>query len=107
NYSMGVLKFTFSAAFRPSRCSFRSVTKRWNSVSQRPGSDRVRFPGAIDSKFTTNLDFTRPANKKAMPTYRILDQDGVIVDKSREPSDISDDHLIKMYKDMLSVSSKN
>ena len=42
-----------------------------------------------------------------MPTYRILDQDGVIVDKSREPSDISNDHLIKMYKDMLSVSSKN
>lgn len=67
---------------------------------------RVRFPGAIDSKFTTNLDFTRPSNKKAMPTYRILDQDGVVVDKSREPSDISNDHLIKMYKDMLSVSSK-
>jgi len=42
-----------------------------------------------------------------MPTYRILDQDGVIVDKSREPSDISNDHLIKMYKDMLSVSSKD
>jgi hypothetical protein len=42
-----------------------------------------------------------------MPTYRILDQDGVIVDKSREPSDISNDHLIKMYKDMLSVSSKS
>jgi len=68
---------------------------------------RVRFPGAIDSKFTTNLDFTRPSNKKAMPTYRILDQDGVIVDKSREPSDMSNDHLIKMYKDMLSVSSKD
>lgn len=42
-----------------------------------------------------------------MPTYRILDQDGVIVDKSREPSDISDEHLIKMYKDMLSVSSES
>lgn len=37
-----------------------------------------------------------------MPTYRILDQDGVIVDKDREPPDISDEEVIKMYKDMVS-----
>ncbi|OBW63740.1 MAG: putative fungal-specific transcription factor [Aureobasidium pullulans] len=101
---MNVLRYQTPAAIRSTRCIPRRVTKRWNSISQRQGSDRVRFPGAIDSKFTTNLDFTRPSNKKAMPTYRILDQDGVVVDKSREPSDISNDHLIKMYKDMLSVS---
>jgi 2-oxoisovalerate dehydrogenase E1 component alpha subunit len=41
-----------------------------------------------------------------MPTYRILDQDGVVVDKSQQPSDIPDDELIKMYTDMLSVSSE-
>ncbi|CAD0054321.1 unnamed protein product, partial [Aureobasidium pullulans] len=95
--NMNVLRYQTPAAIRSTRCIPRRVTKRWNSISQRQGSDR---------KFTTNLDFTRPSNKKAMPTYRILDQDGVVVDKSREPSDISNDHLIKMYKDMLSVSSK-
>jgi hypothetical protein len=40
NHNMSIFKSTFPAAFRPPKCSFRSVTKRWNSVSQRPGSDR-------------------------------------------------------------------
>lgn len=39
-----------------------------------------------------------------MPTYRILDQDGVIVDKDREPPSISDEEVIRMYKDMVTVS---
>lgn len=36
-----------------------------------------------------------------MPTYRILDQDGVIVDKARDPPSIDNGELVKMYKDML------
>jgi len=40
-----------------------------------------------------------------MPTYRILDQDGVIVDKSRDPPSIPDEDLLKMYTDMLTGSS--
>ena len=39
-----------------------------------------------------------------MPTYRILDQDGVIVDKARDPPAVSDEELLKMYHDMLTVS---
>ena len=37
-----------------------------------------------------------------MPTYRILDQDGVVVDKDKSPAKIPDEEIIKMYKDMLS-----
>ncbi|KAL1306101.1 hypothetical protein AAFC00_004218 [Neodothiora populina] len=66
--------------------------------------DRVHFPGAVNSKFTRNLDFIRPDEKSALPTYRILDQDGVVVDKIREPPDISDGEVLKMYKDMITVS---
>lgn len=62
----------------------------------------VHFPGAINSKFTTDLEFVRPSSKTAMPTYRILDQDGVVVDKDRTPSDIPDEEVLKMYTDMLS-----
>jgi 2-oxoisovalerate dehydrogenase E1 component alpha subunit len=36
-----------------------------------------------------------------MPTYRILNQDGVVVDKDMEPIDISDEEALKVYKDML------
>jgi 2-oxoisovalerate dehydrogenase E1 component alpha subunit len=39
-----------------------------------------------------------------MPTFRILDQSGQIVDKSRSPPPLSDADIIKMYKDMLTVS---
>lgn len=39
-----------------------------------------------------------------MPTYRILDQEGVIVDKDRQPLDISSDELLKLYRDMVFVS---
>ncbi|KAK3071141.1 hypothetical protein LTR53_009184 [Teratosphaeriaceae sp. CCFEE 6253] len=89
-----------SEARRHIRCQ-----RRWNaSVSQRPGSDRLLFPGAINSLFTTALAFTRPADLAAMPTYRILDQDGQIVDRAHAPPDISTPDLLKMYADMVSVS---
>lgn len=39
-----------------------------------------------------------------MPTYRIMDQDGAIVDKDRGEPDISNEELLKWYKDMLTVS---
>jgi 2-oxoisovalerate dehydrogenase E1 component alpha subunit len=39
-----------------------------------------------------------------MPTYRVLDQDGVVVDKQAKSPDISDEEVIKMYKDMVTVS---
>ncbi|KAK5724304.1 hypothetical protein LTR15_004348 [Elasticomyces elasticus] len=64
----------------------------------------VLFPGAVNSKFTSALSFAKPSELDAMPTYRILDQDGTIVDKDREPPDVSTSELLKMYKDMVTVS---
>ncbi|KAJ9235774.1 hypothetical protein DTO169E5_5937 [Paecilomyces variotii] len=78
---------------------------RWsNSISQRPGSDHVRFPGAVDSKFTTEMSFSRPSNMPAMPTYRVMDSDGTIVDENHAPTDVSDDEVISWYKNMLTVN---
>jgi 2-oxoisovalerate dehydrogenase E1 component alpha subunit len=39
-----------------------------------------------------------------MPTYRVLDQDGVVVDKEAHSPDISDEEAIRLYKDMVTVS---
>ncbi|KAK8152606.1 2-oxoisovalerate dehydrogenase alpha subunit mitochondrial precursor [Phyllosticta citrichinensis] len=78
---------------------------RWSSsISQRPGSDHVHFPGAVNSKFTSTLSFDTPADKPAMHTYRILDQDGEIVDKDRGPPDVPADQLLTWYKNMITVS---
>ncbi|KAL1982405.1 hypothetical protein VTN96DRAFT_1375 [Rasamsonia emersonii] len=78
---------------------------RWNSsISQRPGSDHVRFPGAVNSKFTSEMTFSRPSTMTAMPTYRVMDSDGVIVDTSRGPPDVPDEEVITWYKNMLTVN---
>jgi 2-oxoisovalerate dehydrogenase E1 component subunit alpha len=39
-----------------------------------------------------------------MPTYRILDQSGNVVDSSRPDLDISDELVLKMYTDMLTIN---
>ncbi|KJR81185.1 2-oxoisovalerate dehydrogenase E1 component, alpha subunit [Sporothrix schenckii 1099-18] len=38
-----------------------------------------------------------------MPTYRVLDQHGVVVDPTFEP-DLSDEEVVKLYRDMLTIS---
>lgn len=61
----------------------------------------VRFPGAVNSKFTSEMTFSRPSTMTAMPTYRVMDSDGVIVDTSRGPPDVPDEEVITWYKNML------
>lgn len=74
-----------------------------SSVSQRPNSDYVSFPGALKSAFTPTLKYEIPENYDALPTYRVVDQNGTVVDQSFQP-DISDEQVIKLYKDMLFIS---
>jgi len=61
----------------------------------------VNFPGAVNAKFTSSLKFSNPAEETAMPVFRVMDADGKIVDSNREPPDITDEELVKMYEDML------
>jgi 2-oxoisovalerate dehydrogenase E1 component alpha subunit len=58
----------------------------------------------VNSQFTTKLNFNRATEDDAMPTYRVLDQDGVVVDKQAKSPDISDEEAIRLYKDMVTVS---
>ncbi|GAB7363369.1 hypothetical protein MBLNU230_g3649t1 [Neophaeotheca triangularis] len=66
----------------------------------------VHFPGAVNSTFTPSLAsaLSRPSEKDALSTYRILAQDGSIIDPSQSPPDISTEELLKMYTDMVTVS---
>ena len=63
----------------------------------------MHFPGAVNSRFTTALSFSRASEDDAMPTFRVLDQEGRVIDKSLE-IDISDEEVIRLYTDMVSVS---
>ncbi|KAF4446256.1 2-oxoisovalerate dehydrogenase subunit alpha mitochondrial [Fusarium albosuccineum] len=74
-----------------------------SSLSQRPNSDYVSFPGALKSAFTTSLRFEAPESYPALPTYRVVDQHGVVVDQSFQP-DISDEEVVRLYRDMVFIS---
>lgn len=65
--------------------------------------DRLRFPGALEAKFTTDLKFENPKDKGVIPCYRVMDSEGVIVDETYK-RDFSDEEAIKLYTDMLAVS---
>ena len=72
--------------------------------TNQPYSRSVNFPGAVNSLFTTTLEFQRATDKDAMPTYRYIDQEGVVVDTTRGPPAIADADVLKMYADMVTVS---
>lgn len=74
-----------------------------SSLSQRPGSNHVSFPGAVKSAFTESMNFENPSSFPALPTYRAIDQNGVVVDPSFK-ADLTDEQIIKLYRDMLTVS---
>jgi 2-oxoisovalerate dehydrogenase E1 component alpha subunit len=61
----------------------------------------VLFPGAVNSKFTSEMTFLKASDLPAIPTYRVIDSDGELVDKSRGPPDVSDEEVLTWYKNML------
>lgn len=62
---------------------------------------RVHFPGAINSKFTADMTFVKASDLPAIPTYRVMDSDGELVDKTRGAPSVSDEEVLTWYKNML------
>ncbi|KAJ2903638.1 hypothetical protein MKZ38_009581 [Zalerion maritima] len=75
-----------------------------SSLSQRPDAQFLAFPGAVKSAFTSSLKFSVPNEYPAMETYRAVDQHGEVVDRSFTP-DLSDDKVVRIYKNMLLIST--
>lgn len=46
------------------------------------------------------MSFVRPAELPAIPTYRIMDSDGQIVDATHAP-DVKDEEVVEWYINML------
>lgn len=86
----------------PTSSFYRSIRSA-SSISQRPESDFVSFPGALKSAFTNTLQFQHPQEWTALPTYRVVDQNGTIVDPSFKP-DIPEETIVKLYTDMVYIS---
>jgi 2-oxoisovalerate dehydrogenase E1 component alpha subunit len=65
---------------------------------------RVLFPGALNSVFTDKLDFMHPSKQEAIPTYRVMNQYGEILDKE-SGVDTEDGEAIQVYKNMVKRQS--
>lgn len=79
----------------------RSVSILLYSKAPTTKISSVHFPGAVNSKFTTRLSFEKPSTHSAIPTYRVMDSDGVIVDEGQAPLDIDFEVILTWYKNML------
>jgi hypothetical protein len=60
------------------------------------------FPGASDSVFTNKLDLH--TGYPIIPTYRVLDTDGVAIDAQHDPN-LPPELLRKMYTDMITLNT--
>jgi 2-oxoisovalerate dehydrogenase E1 component alpha subunit len=67
------------------------------------GHGALRFPGALEAKFTTSLKLHNPKENGVFPCYRVMDTEGAIVDRSYK-RDISDEEAVKLYTTMVGVS---
>ena len=61
----------------------------------------VNFPGALKSQFTTQLSFAQPSAHPAMPTYRVMDSDGNVVDPDWQADQNDVAEVVSWYKNML------
>ena len=61
----------------------------------------MHFPGAVKSKFVSDLSFVDPSTHPAIPTYRIMDSEGVIVDKNWKLVGASNEDVVQWYKNMV------
>ncbi|KAF2706389.1 2-oxoisovalerate dehydrogenase subunit alpha mitochondrial precursor [Pleomassaria siparia CBS 279.74] len=82
------------------------VTPGWQrcrSVASTASAEKVLFPGALNSEFTDTLEFIRPANQKAIPTFRVLNQYGEVLDKEAGV-DTEDGEALELYQNMVRLS---
>lgn len=89
-----------SAVIFPSHVPSRPAS---SGISQRQGASHVSFPGAVKSAFTSKLQFALASESPSLPTYRVVDQDGQIVDADFKV-DISDEEVETLYRNMLLIS---
>jgi len=71
-------------------------------TSTTTASDGPRFPGALNSKYTEELNVLKTGN--VIDTFRILDQNGMVFNKAYELPEFTKEWAVKAYKDMLTLN---
>ncbi|KAF1836142.1 hypothetical protein BDW02DRAFT_521743 [Decorospora gaudefroyi] len=72
-------------------------------VASTPTAEKVLFPGALNSEFTHSMEFIQPSQAKAIPTYRVMNQYGEIIDRE-VGVETTDEEALALYKNMVILS---
>ncbi|PVI05051.1 2-oxoisovalerate dehydrogenase subunit alpha mitochondrial precursor [Periconia macrospinosa] len=91
----------FNASQTPSKVN--PVWQTCRSVASTPSAEKALFPGALNSEFTNTLEFLRPSNKKSIPTYRVVDQYGGVINKEMGV-ETEDEEALVLYRNMVCLS---
>lgn len=59
----------------------------------------------MGSQLVASMDFVMPSNYPIIPTYRVIDANGVMVDKDRPEPDVTDEQVLTWYRNMLTGMS--
>ncbi|OAK96110.1 hypothetical protein IQ06DRAFT_282584 [Phaeosphaeriaceae sp. SRC1lsM3a] len=83
--------------------AYTPLWQRCRGVASTPNAEKVLFPGALNSEFTDKLDFIQPSQLTAIPTYRVMNQYGEIIDKEIGV-ETEDEEALQIYKNMVKLS---
>lgn len=81
---------------------YRKTNNLPNILSFSSLNELVPFPGTPNALFSNRLEFVN--NKGFLPVYRVIDDDGKLLDKNNDPT-ISRDQLLEMYHKMILLRS--
>lgn len=95
--------------FRP--VLLRGLIARSSQVAQRrfhvsatrlSTDEKSSYPGATGSSFSTDLTFVK--DFPVIPTYRVMNRDGDMIDPSQDPK-LPDETVVKIYQSMLTLNA--
>lgn len=66
-------------------------------------TELINFPGIPKTTYTLQPTLTHPQTVAPIPTYRVLDRDGRVFDKSQEPQ-LCKEFVQKMYRNMVQLN---
>ncbi|KCV72692.1 2-oxoisovalerate dehydrogenase E1 component, alpha subunit [Fonticula alba] len=61
-----------------------------------------QYPGAIGSPYTKDLAFVD--GNAPLPTYRVMDRAGKILDEAQIPAELAGENLVSVYKQMVQLN---
>lgn len=74
-----------------------------HDYSKNETSSSVNFPGIRNTEYINSIQFNLPENIDSIPIYRVLDQNGNILDKTQEPN-FNKEFVQKMYRNMIQLT---